>query len=104
MSIVLKPCPFCGGTANGHRIYDSRRGGAVCWVRCEKCECSLNAFNSPEPAAKQWNARPNEDKLRAEVVELRACVHYVLRRMFFSRGQQRTIQEFKDFVKKSEES
>lgn len=102
MPHVLKPCPFCGGAVNLR--HNSPHMTSYYTIDCADCSSVHLISKSEYDAVENWNTRANEDKWWAEVVELRACLLYVLRRMFFSRGKQRTIQEFKDFVKKSEES
>jgi uncharacterized small protein (DUF1192 family) len=57
----LKPCPFCGGDSV-HAF------GRLEQVRCSNGDCLLVDLLSPE----DWNRRPIEDALRAEVDRLKA--------------------------------
>ena len=58
----LKPCPFCGSDAGEQDIIIVGRG--LCkMVFCEKCHID---FKNPT-SIEQWNTRPAEDALKAEV-------------------------------------
>lgn len=48
----LKPCPFCGGSAE----LCVHEATGVSWVRCIECETSGGA-TSEEHAIKAWNTR-----------------------------------------------
>jgi len=69
MADELKPCPFCGGTAEryGRGCYDTMDG-----VECtgEDCHAGLEDW-SREDADAAWNTRPIEASLlaRAEAAE-----------------------------------
>lgn len=68
MSEELKPCPFCG--ENVWTIYAGC--GEDHSVVCENCEAESPIAKSAEDAVKEWNTRPAEDALKAEVERLRA--------------------------------
>lgn len=58
-NVKLKPCPFCGGTAD----YRQYMGGAV-YVECRKCRTTSDVFNSTDfydlnciAASEAWNRR-----------------------------------------------
>ena len=55
----LKPCPFCGST----QLVD---GQDMAQVMCYHCVC--------QGWRKDWNNRPIEDALRAEVAALKAKI------------------------------
>jgi hypothetical protein len=50
----LKDCPFCGKPGE--------TDGGLAW--CSNLECFLSDVNMP---IEEWNARPIEDDLRAEI-------------------------------------
>ncbi len=66
MSITenLKPCPFCGGTAELHIGDEQRDGAKGSYVECTGCGASSchgeypNA-DYPEVAIEVWNEREN---------------------------------------------
>jgi len=67
----LKPCPFCGTSVVGIE-YD----GLYRWVECGNMDCNaagkVFAFltdvgNADHIVANNWNTRPIEDGLRAEL-------------------------------------
>ena len=65
----LKPCPFCGSDAGEQDIIIVGRG--LCkMVFCEKCHID---FKNPT-SIEQWNTRPAEDALTAEVERLKGEV------------------------------
>lgn len=50
----LKPCPFCGSTAELIGECD------MVWARCTNYDCRaerINRFDEPEDAVKDWNER-----------------------------------------------
>jgi len=55
----LKPCPFCGELPTKHRKYSE--------VDCRVWLCPLQSIVVP---ISQWNTRPIEDQLRAELEKL----------------------------------
>ena len=72
----LKPCPFCGTSVVGIE-YD----GLYRWVECGNMDCNaagkVFAFltdvgNADHIVANNWNTRPIEDGLRAELARLTA--------------------------------
>ena len=73
MSEELKPCPFCGTPAVVH-ITEYDRGSETYTIDCSHMNCggSPGVYDSSEEAVNQWNSRPLEDALRAELAEARA--------------------------------
>jgi Lar family restriction alleviation protein len=78
----LKPCPFCGGEPLVITSRDdaSSRGfgdGEIpeyFWVQCKNMACGTEgpSVQSREDAAKAWNPRPEEERLRAENASLKS--------------------------------
>ena len=66
---ALKPCPFCGGTAD----YDNSDNGPYEWVSCSECGARGPAMNYNEhglgAAEKMWNRRPLESAAVHAVAE-----------------------------------
>jgi hypothetical protein len=69
-TVVLKPCPFCGGEAEltGYRAPEF-------WVHCPQigCKASTEAFGSKERAIAAWNTRATQADALAvmrEAIEL----------------------------------
>lgn len=67
MSDELKPCPFCGFERphfmeEGHWIY----------MACESCGCGGPVSTQMRDPSDNWNTRPLEDALRAELAAARA--------------------------------
>ncbi len=62
MSEELKPCPFCGSTAE---LKDYGRG-RIC-VQCSDADCRAHSMLSlpGEDAIKAWNTRPSNERTRA---------------------------------------
>lgn len=58
----LKPCPFCGTNPCYEQIEDCG------YVNCSNQNCISNVYCLSE---KQWNTRPIEDELRAEIARLK---------------------------------
>lgn len=62
----LKPCPFCGGK---EFIFDEdcfRAIGLIC-----SCGASSSRSRIDGEVEKEWNTRPIEDALRAEIAALK---------------------------------
>ncbi len=57
----LKPCPFCGSEAE--ECFDDEGN-----VQCSNCDCQMGMATV---CPSVWNTRPLEDKLEAEVAELK---------------------------------
>ena len=59
----LKSCPFCGGEA---KLYSR----AIDWllsehlVRCKKCHCITDTYDTKEEATEAWNKRYKEQEER----------------------------------------
>ena len=68
MSEELKPCPFCGKPAKWEKKFLT--GGIA---RCSDYRC-IGAFThlSRSASSGEWNTRPAEDALAAEVERLKA--------------------------------
>ena len=60
----LKACPFCG------KKPESRNEYGHYWL---ECDC-MSTQSTPEEAADEWNTRPVEDALRAEIETLKGKV------------------------------
>lgn len=69
----LEPCPFCGSSVVSINV-----DGAYRWVECGNSDClaSAKAFlfihdagNADYIVANNWNTRPIEDALRAQLAE-----------------------------------
>ena len=60
--IELKPCPFCGKLAH---IRDNRYTEK--WAECDTCSASTHSDLYEPHAIEDWNTRPIEDALRAEL-------------------------------------
>ena len=55
----LKPCPFCGGSANIHHVENFE----IYLVQCTNCGCIFTTwFPSSDDAKSAWNRRANDDK------------------------------------------
>jgi Lar family restriction alleviation protein len=52
---ALKPCPFCGGSAQLNRLGGKRSTHA--WVECTKCRVVLHFRTTFEAAVAAWNTR-----------------------------------------------
>ena len=64
MNSELKPCPFCGESAEVHHYTQSMRGDRVIrWVECDTCNArgpdsvSTLGLEAREQAAQKWNRR-----------------------------------------------
>ena len=61
----LRNCPFCGGEA---KLYSR----AVDWllsehlVRCKKCHCITDTYDTKEEAVEVWNRRVADDDIRSK--------------------------------------
>ena len=55
--VNLKPCPFCGGTAN------LAKGLIEFWTYCPHCGAKTEFYETKQAAVKAWNARPIEEDL-----------------------------------------
>lgn len=64
MTEQLKPCPFCGGTAN------IAKGQIEFWAYCPHCGAQTELYETEQEVAKAWNARPIENELEAENARL----------------------------------
>ena len=59
--IVLKRCPFCGGTATVAEVIDC--DGSMFWeVSCDDCPGAMNwSFETEDKAIEAWNRRADEE-------------------------------------------
>jgi hypothetical protein len=73
MSEELKPCPFCGEIAEKYDLdVYSIQHKQNCWlVSTEYITNFCEQWITTTADADEWNHRPTEDKLRAEVEELK---------------------------------
>lgn len=55
-AITLKPCPFCGGTAE-HTVWGLDKYNRV---GCSRCDIEFDHFLRAEDAAEAWNNRAPE--------------------------------------------
>lgn len=73
MPTELKPCPFCGGSAELIKQYrlDGQTHYEVAKVRCQDCKCQtddyiLNGYygstDTVQDACKAWNRRVVDDQ------------------------------------------
>lgn len=55
----LKPCPFCGGSANLRPILanPARGSWSIFWTSCERCSAEGPTADTRADAAERWNAR-----------------------------------------------
>lgn len=70
----LKPCPKCGGKAVLDDEYEDDH--FLYYVRCNgDLHCvATKSYPTEQEAIDDWNTRPGEDALRAEVERLRAAL------------------------------
>lgn len=68
MNRELKPCPFCGGKAK----LTSNTAEKWHWGECENCGAEGDSDLGVSGAIENWNTRPLETSLIAEVERLRA--------------------------------
>ena len=66
--VELKPCPFCGGTAEFERRGSQRQS---CIVACEDCGGRLESNESDWNSGSAWNRRAEASTLAAEVERLK---------------------------------
>lgn len=62
MSVELKPCPFCGSTAQtAIACRDQLFGGEEWQAHCDQCGAEVSLFyHSEDEAAEAWNSRAEE--------------------------------------------
>lgn len=65
----LKPCPFCGATADAKTF--PRDAEFSAYVVCWKCGTAGPPREKGEAAIEAWNTRPVEDAKDAEIARLR---------------------------------
>ena len=73
-SILLKPCPFCGGQA---MLTPVDAGFVKYTVFCSDCGVAFSVYPTEEEAAKVWNTRHEldaNDSVYEAVKELRASL------------------------------
>ena len=66
----LKPCPFCGGTAN------IAKWQIEFWAYCPHCGAQTELYETEQEVAKAWNTRQIEDyavKYEPTSYSCRAC-------------------------------
>ena len=64
MTKGLKPCPFCGGTAN------IAKGRIEFWAYCSHCGAKTEFYETEQEVAKAWNTRKIEEAQAAEIARL----------------------------------
>lgn len=64
MTEELKPCPFCGGTAN------IAKGEIEFWAYCQHCGAQTELYETEYEVAKAWNTRKIEEAQAAEIARL----------------------------------
>ena len=67
----LKPCPFCGGTAN------IAKGQIEFWAYCPHCGVQTELYETEKEVAKAWNTRKIEEAQAAEIVRLRGNIEAI---------------------------
>lgn len=73
MTIELKPCPFCGGTASVHNDTD----GPMWFAGCANSECPVEPHlycSRRLGAAEAWNRRAELADAQAEIARLRGAL------------------------------
>ena len=68
----LKPCPFCGGTAN------IAKGRIEFWDYCPHCGARTEFYETEREAVDAWNARPIEDEKDKENKRLRKALEHAV--------------------------
>ena len=53
----LKPCPFCGATAEINKHYPPFQRRVKVTVRCMKCRCNSGEWGRTDKAIEAWNRR-----------------------------------------------
>ncbi len=73
MSEELRACPLCQGHLERQVSADSLGPDDYWWLHeFNGTPCPLMGFELPRTEADEWNTRPIEDELRAEIETLRA--------------------------------
>lgn len=67
MSEELKPCPFCGGSADYCET-------TVWWLRCDDCGADAPSGETKESADRLWNFRPDIAAKDSDLTTLRASL------------------------------
>ena len=62
----LKPCPFCGRSVTHLKTFSDHAD-----IFCD-CGATIHSLRSYSAMKADWNTRPIEDALRAEIERLRA--------------------------------
>jgi len=57
----LKPCPFCGATAEVHKHYPPFGGRVRVTVRCTICRCNSGEWGRTDKAIEAWNRRVSDE-------------------------------------------
>lgn len=76
--ISLRPCPFCGNKNPRvvHHFVNGIANLSHCFVRCNCGRGKTTASRKEEQGAvDEWNTRPVEDALRAEIAHLSELLH-----------------------------
>ena len=71
MSEELKPCPFCRALEPQKIMFCDDLYGWIYRVQCVNCKAMVESLADMEKAIQQWNTRPAEEALKAEVERLK---------------------------------
>lgn len=63
---ALKPCPFCGGTAETIDVCVFGEDNRF-WVKCLECYAETSAYGSAEEAEAAWNRRAAPEARRIKM-------------------------------------
>ena len=74
MSNELKPCPFCRALEPQKIMFCDDLYGWIYRVQCVNCKAMVESLADMEKAIQQWNTRPAEDALKAEVERLKEAL------------------------------
>lgn len=77
----MKPCPFCNSYGQIEpeepELKSTEYSHKWHWVECPVCLARGPECRTPEDAKKEWNTRPVEDKLKAELEQALAALRMV---------------------------
>lgn len=68
--MILKPCPFCGGTKLIKQSTRVNMGRITKWINCEECFAHGPMMDQEEDEKSAWNIRPREDDLQEKINRL----------------------------------
>ena len=74
--VELKPCPFCGGAAQGTPSFEDGGGVMACYICCPACDVSPDACyrtaSEWDQAVEAWNTRPDAIEALTRPVDVEA--------------------------------